>query len=152
MPDDRSRATVQKPSSGLAPSQPRIGEREHPRKRALISPTSIKEPVTQIRSEGAAERFAPASASAGVAATCAAGAQFGKIPGQHDCSRRIVCPVHQDRRRLTDNFQPAFPDDMLQPGANRFFRDRQASLSSQFDQRQGAGNIVQLKPSQKRTG
>ena len=87
MPDDRSRATVQKPSSGLAPSQPRIGEREHPRKRALISPTSIKEPVTQIRSEGAAERFAPASASAGVAATCAAGAQSRRVHG--DLSRQM---------------------------------------------------------------
>ena len=58
---------------------------------------------------------------------------FSKVVGQHNRGGRIVSPVYEDCRRLADNFQSTFPRDMLQPGANRFFRDYQASLPGQFD-------------------
>ena len=76
---------------------------------------------------------------------------LGEIFGEHRRRRRIVRPIHDDRRRLADNFQPSRPGDLLQTGRDSRLRYRQATLPGQLDQSQGAGQVVELKPALQRT-
>ena len=68
------RCHVETGNNRLAPISTTNRREGVPRRRALISPTSIKEPVTQTTSDAAAECLAMAKASEGVVVTCANGA------------------------------------------------------------------------------